>query len=207
MYTLYTIPGTCSTGIAVLMEKLGVDYTLIQRDDVPNYTEIVPTNQVPAIKTEDGTIITEGSAIALFLLEQHGTALMPTDPLLRAEFYQWLQFDYATLHPAYSKLFTINFKLDIDEAVKQNLSHQLADQASALWKIVDQRAGKSKFITGDVPLHADYMLAIYSSWNNFFPELTIELGEHTKRLIKDVAALPEFKAAYAKESTEFKAAA
>jgi len=207
MYTLYTISGTCSTGIAVLMEKLGVNYTLIQRDDVPNYTEIVPTNQVPALKTEDGTIITEGAAIALFLLEQHDPALMPTDPLPRAEFYKWLQFDYATLHPAYGKLFTINFKLDIDETVKQDLSNQLADQVSALWKIVDLRAEESKFITGDVPVHADYMLAIYSSWNNYFPELTIKLGENTKRLINDVAAMPEFKAAYAKESTEFKTAA
>ncbi len=49
MYTVYTIPGSCSSGIVVLLEKLQVEYTAVKREDVPNYSEIVPTNQVPAL--------------------------------------------------------------------------------------------------------------------------------------------------------------
>lgn len=56
-----TLPGSCSTGIAVLLEKLGVPYQLIKRNDIADYQEIVPTNQVPALKTENGRIITEGA--------------------------------------------------------------------------------------------------------------------------------------------------
>jgi len=79
MYTVYTIPGSCSSGIVVLLENLQVEYTAVKREDVPNYSEIVPTNQVPALKTPDGQIVTEGAAIALYLLEKHHSPMLPAD--------------------------------------------------------------------------------------------------------------------------------
>ena len=71
MYTLYTIPGSCSTGITVLLERLELDYQLLKLDEVKGYSSIVPTKQVPALKTKEGQILTEGGAIALYLLEKH----------------------------------------------------------------------------------------------------------------------------------------
>ena len=207
MYELYTIPGTCSTGIAVLLEKLGVDYKLTKRDDVENYTEIVPTNQVPALKTETGQIIAEGAAITQFLLEKHGADLLPETPEEKATFLQWLNFDYATLHPAYSKLFAVSFKIDLEEDVKQSALEQLAEQLSDLWAILDRQLEGKKYILGDTVSHADYMATIYTSWVHYFPTVDIKLGDNIKRLAADVSNLPEFKAAYIKEQTEFKAAA
>ena len=102
MYTLYTIPGSCSSGITVLLEKLQLEYTPVKREDVPNYSDIVPTNQVPALKSPDGQIITEGAAIVLYLLEKHNSPMLPADLSRKAEFLRWLMFDYATLHPAYA---------------------------------------------------------------------------------------------------------
>lgn len=204
MYVLYTIPGTCSTGIAVLLEKLGVDYQLITRDNVENYHEIVPTNQVPALKTETGQIITEGAAIAQFLLEKHGTDLLPATAEEKAVFLQWLNFDYATLHPAYSKIFSIAFKIDIEEEVKQEILEQLANQLSDLWMIIDKQLEGRKYILGDQVSHVDYMTVIYSSWAHYFPNIRIKLGDNVKRLVADVSDLPEFKAAYKKEQIEFK---
>lgn len=70
MYTLYTIPGSCSTGIHTLLNALNIPVKIINRDDVENYQEIVPTNQVPALK--DGELLlTEGAAIAQYLMEKH----------------------------------------------------------------------------------------------------------------------------------------
>ena len=89
MYKLYSLAGTCSTGITVLLEKLGVKYQVIQRDDVENYSQIVPTNQVPALVV-DNQVITEGAAIALYLLEKHQNDMMPTAVTDKAEFLRWL---------------------------------------------------------------------------------------------------------------------
>ncbi|MBW6510322.1 MAG: glutathione S-transferase family protein [Desulfuromonadales bacterium] len=204
MYTLYTLPGSCSTGIAVLLERLGVHYQLIKRNDVPDYQEMVPTNQVPALKTEEGRIITEGAAIALYLLEKHDNDMLPTDIEARSEFYQWLHFDYSTLHPAYGRMFAIAFKIKLSDEIKAETLQQLADTVSSLWAILDKRLETRKFIMGDKPTHVDYMAAVYSSWNAGFAETKIELGENVKRFIADVASLPEFKAAYEKEQIDFK---
>lgn len=204
MYTLYTLPGSCSTGIAVLMEKLGVPYQLTKRNDVADYQKMVPTNQVPALKTEDGRILTEGAAIALYLLEKHDNEMLPTDIEVRSEFYQWLNFDYSTLHPAYGRMFAIAFKVKLSDEVKVEILQQLADTLSSLWAILDKRLETRKFILGDQPTHVDYMAAVYSSWNAGFANTKIEMGENIKRFIAEVASLPEFKAAYEKEQMEFK---
>lgn len=103
MYKLYSIAGSCSTGISILLEKLGLQYEIIQRNDVKDYSSIVPTNQVPALATND-SLITEGAAIALYLLEKHCDTFNKINLDKKAQFYQMLMFNYATLHPAYSKV-------------------------------------------------------------------------------------------------------
>lgn len=207
MYTVYTIPGSCSSGITVLLEKLNLDYTPVKREDVQNYSEIVPTNQVPALKTEDGQIITEGAAIVLYLLEKHNSAMLPADLSQKAEFLRWLMFDYATLHPAYGKMFAIKFRVDVEEEKRTSLLKQLAKNVSSLWAIVDKELEKKKFITGDQPTMVDYLATIYSSWGNNFPDSKITLGKNVERLIDEVSNLPEFQAGYKRENIEFKKAA
>lgn len=204
MYTLYTLPGSCSTGIVVLLERLGVPYQLIKRNDVADYQQMVPTNQVPALKTDNGRVIAEGAAIALYLLEKHDNAMLPKDIEARSEFYQWLNFDYSTLHPVYGRMFAIAYRAKLSDEAKAETLQLLADSVSSLWAILDKRLETRKFILGDQPAHVDYMATVYSSWNAGFANTKIELGENVKRFIADVAALPEFKAAYAKEQIEFK---
>lgn len=207
MYTVYTIPGSCSSGIVVLLEKLQVPYTPVKREDVSEYSSIVPTNQVPALKTENEQIITEGAAIALYLLEKHQSAMLPEDISEKAEFLRWLMFDYATLHPAYGKMFAIHYKLEMNKDEKTKALRQLALSVSALWAILDKELEKKRFITGDQPTIVDYLAAIYSSWGNNFPDIHITLGKNVERMIDEVSQLPEFQAGYRKENIEFKKAA
>jgi len=203
MYTVYTIPGSCSSGMTVLMEKLQLEYAAVKREDVDNYTEIVPTNQVPALKTEDGQIITEGAAIALYLLEKHNSPMLPTDLSAKAEFLRWLMFDYATLHPAYGKMFAVLYRVQIAEAEKQQALEQLSLGIIGLWEILDKELSKKKFITGDEPTVVDYLATVYASWGKVFKGIDIPLGANVERMVGEVSVLPEFKAGYAKENIEY----
>lgn len=203
MYTLYTIPGSCSSGIVVLLEKLQLEYKTVKREDVEKYTDIVPTNQVPALLTDDGQVITEGAAIALYLLEKHNSSMLPEDLGQKAEFLRWLMFDYATLHPAYGKMFAIQFRTQLDDDAKKDVLGQLAESVSFLWAILDRELAEKKFITGEQPTIVDYLATIYSSWAKNFPDVTINLGANVERLINEVSALPEFQAGYKKEDIEF----
>ena len=207
MYTIYTIPGSCSSGIVVLLEKMELEYTPVKREDVPNYSEIVPTNQVPALKTPDGQIITEGAAIVLYLLEKHNSPMLPANLSQKADFLRWLMFDYATLHPAYGRMFGIQYKVEIDENEKIKVLRQLASSTSSLWAILDKELETKRFITGDQPTVVDYLATIYSGWGKNFPGIDITLGKNVERLVDEVSSLPEFLAAYKKENIEFSKAA
>ncbi len=201
MYKLYSIPGTCSTGITCLLEKLEAKFEIIKREDVKNYSELVPTNQVPALK--DGELlITEGAAIVLYLLERHQNNMLTNEPEQRAKFQQYLMFNYATLHPAYSKLFAAKRNL-AEGPDKTEFLDFLAASLSKYWQIIDNILASQEYVATVEPSVIEYLLAVYTSWNKNFTDLNIELGVNVTRLVEQVIELPEFKQAYHKEGIKF----
>lgn len=200
MYRLYSIPGSCSTGIHVLLNKLGQEVEIVPRDTVENYAEIVPTNQVPALVSGD-ELLTEGAAIVLHLLEKHDA--MPAPGRETREFRQWLLFNYATLHATYSKLFMAGVASVVEHADSRGaLLDHIADRLSTLWSIVETRLEGRSFVVSDEPTVIDYLLAIYASWGNAVPEAQIKIGPNARRLIEHVLALPEFAKAAERENID-----
>ncbi len=201
MYKLYSIPGTCSTGVNILLKTLKQDVEIIHPSDVDDYSLISPTGQVPALD-DNGKIITEGAAIALYLIEKHQSEFLAGELPERVIFLRWLMFNYATLHPSYSKMFAISSIME-DGVERDALLQSLADGVSGNWDIIDQRLAIQQYVYGDTPTIIDYLVCIYASWNNFFPGQTISLGANVEDLISRVSKLPEFVEAYARESAEY----
>ncbi len=201
MYQLYSIAGSCSTGIHALLNQLQQPVEIIERDDVDDYSALVATNQVPALKNGD-QLLTEGAAIVLQLLERHGSGSEAND----GEFRQWLMFNYATLHPAYSKLFTVNSVMAEGEE-KQALLQTLANRVAKLWQIVDQRLAQRETMYGTMLSDSlgiiDYLLAVYVRWGNAFPTLSIPVGENVLQLVDRVVELPAFAAAFEREGLAY----
>jgi len=196
MYKLYSIQGSCSTAIHILMRKLNLPVDIIMRADTDNYASLVPTNQVPALVAGDKTY-TEGASIALYLLEKH--ASLPSNMDDRVEFRQWLMFVYATLHPAYGKLFAVAAAMESGDQ-RDALLAKFADRISELWAIVDRHLAQREYVVGREVSLVDYLVAVYSRWGNNFPELTISLGKHVEDLIDRVLVLPECVSAFERES-------
>jgi glutathione S-transferase len=69
----YTAPGSCSLGIHVLLEEIGKPYDLVTvnlkdgEQQKPEYTRINPKAKVPALERDDGAVLTEWPAIAVWL--------------------------------------------------------------------------------------------------------------------------------------------
>lgn len=199
MYKLYTIPGSCSTGIHILLNKLEIPVEVIKRDDVANYQKIVPTNQVPALQDQE-QLLTEGAAIVLHLFEQHGHPYKTEKK--EGVFNQWLMFNYATLHPAYSKLFAV-LKTMSESEDKQKLMESFAVKLTDIWKIVDSRLATQPYILGDEPSIIDYLLTIYVGWGNVFTHLAIPVGKNVLRVADEVKILPEFVQAFEVEGGQY----
>jgi glutathione S-transferase len=64
----------------------------------PEYMKIHPLGRVPALKLEDGTPLSENTAILPFLGKRFG--LWPTDPVKEAKALSVIGFFAATVHPA-----------------------------------------------------------------------------------------------------------
>lgn len=195
MYQLYFMPNACSLATQVILRELQQPFTLIRRDQVQNYTDLNPANQVPLLRT-DKQSISEGAAIILFLLQQHPNRW--TDgkwPDLGQ--LQDLLFANATMHPAYGKLFFLG-GAEMNPDDKNNLLQNAARRINTLWQVVEQRLQHQPFLAGSAAGVADILLTVYQRWDQFF-DLPIVQGPLTQKMLATVRALPSFEAALAAE--------
>jgi glutathione S-transferase len=104
MLTLYYAPGACSMAPHIVLEEGGEKY-YAQRMDLSKgeqrtaeYMKVHPLGRVPALKLDDGSPLTENTAILPFLGKRFG--LWPGDPVKEAQALSLIGFFAATVHPA-----------------------------------------------------------------------------------------------------------
>lgn len=77
MYTLYSCIGTASFAPQMVLEEARLAHTLVEIDvsrgahRSPEYLSINPMGKVPALVLENGTMMTEASAICIYLADKH----------------------------------------------------------------------------------------------------------------------------------------
>lgn len=111
---LYFTPGACSFAPHIALREIDVDVTLEKVDlrtkttaSGEHYTDINPLGYVPALRLDNGTILTEAVAILLYIADQKpDTHLIPEDKTpARYELYKWLAFTSSELHKGFGPLF------------------------------------------------------------------------------------------------------
>lgn len=110
----YMTPGSCSTGIHVLLETLELPFQVTVLNlpagehRRPEYLAINPQGTIPALRREDGRVLVGFQAIALWLARAHPRArLLPEDPWEAAHVVASMDHLVATVHgQAYTRVFT-----------------------------------------------------------------------------------------------------
>jgi glutathione S-transferase len=108
---LFFSPLACSMSARIACDEAGVAINLIEVDTRAgrvvetgeDYRAIHPLGVVPALKLDDGTVITENAAILQFIADEHpaaGLAPEASDRLARAKLRQWLSFIGTEVHKA-----------------------------------------------------------------------------------------------------------
>ena len=105
MTTLCYAKKTCSIGIHVLMEEIGAPYDLMIIDfskgeqKTAEYKALNPKGKVAALVRDDGSVLTEYAAIAMWLaMTNPDKKLMPTDPEGMVRTIEALDFVVGTVH-------------------------------------------------------------------------------------------------------------
>ena len=108
MLTLFYAPGACSMAPHIVLEEGGEKYAPKRMDlakgeqKTPEYMKIHPLGRVPALLLDDGTPLTENTAILPFLGKRFG--LWPKEPEKEAKALSLVGFFAASVHPAHAHI-------------------------------------------------------------------------------------------------------
>jgi len=177
----YMTPGSCSTGIHILLEELELPFEVtivnLPRGDhlKPDYLAINPKASIPTLVRNDGSALTEFQAIAWWLARSHPKAkLLPDDADGEARVIETIDAVVGTLHgQGYTRNFTTaNFTPNEadHEAVKAR-GREIVGQGFAV--LNDALAGRD-YVAEDFSI-ADAALFYVEFWAD---KLGIALPEH-----------------------------
>jgi glutathione S-transferase len=105
---LYYSPAACSLASRIALYECGaearytpVDLRTKRYGDGADYLAVNPMGQVPAIRTDDGHLLTENAVVLQYIADRHPAAgLAPQSGSERYRLQQWLTFIATELHKA-----------------------------------------------------------------------------------------------------------
>jgi glutathione S-transferase len=152
MITLFYRPGACALGPHILLEWLGVDYEAVNAPRDDTFLAINPSGAVPALRLDDGTIITQCTAILQYLCELNGRSdlLGGASLAARTEVWKWCAFLTGDLHPAFFPLFVpFRYTVDPSEAAQAQVREAAAAIVSAKLTLLEQHLQARTTFVGD----------------------------------------------------------
>lgn len=162
---LYISPGACSLSPHIVMYELGMTFDLEKIDKKTkkttsgeNFLELNPNGYIPALKLDDGKILTEGVAIVQYLADQKPEAqLAPKAGTFdRYRLIEWLNFIATELHKGFSPLFSPKISDEMKSAVVERLGMRFS--------YVDKQLSKMPFLMGKNFTVADAYLYTILTW-------------------------------------------
>lgn len=110
----YMTPGSCTTGIHILLEELDLPFevTIVNMPAGdhrrPEYLALNPKGTIPTLVLDDGQALTEFQAIAYWLARRYPRKrLLPDDLLLASQALELMDYVVGTVHgQGYTRLFT-----------------------------------------------------------------------------------------------------
>jgi len=187
---LYYSPGACSMAPHIVLREAGFKFDL-EKVDIPNkktesgddFWSINPKGYVPALRLDDGQVLTEVGVICQYLADQKPeSALAPKSGTMeRYRLMEVLNFVATEIHKQIGALFNPKMTADMKEVQLGVIERRF----NALEKSL---AGK-QYSTGDKFTVADAYLFTVLNWTNLHK---IDLGKwpNIKSFMSRVAARP-----------------
>lgn len=202
MMKFYFRPGTCAMLPYVVLEDAGAEFDAISVDDDTLYSEdyrrINPRNQVPSLISDDGDLMTESVAIAVWAANKYKSDLIPApDSWDYGKMMMCLNFMASQQHPLGFAFYLRPFRWHENELVQA----ELKEKGRQNWLAAMERTNGwakdgSGWLVGDKMTCADVLAWIHARWglrvepktNEAFPELwdlakRVEERESVQRVI------------------------
>lgn len=187
---LYMTPGSCSTGIHIILEELEEVFeayivNLPAGDHFkPDYVAINPKSTIPTLVRRDGTALTEVQAIAYWLARTHPRAgLWPERPEAEARALEAMAYIAGTVHgQGFARIFATN-TFCRDPAEQESVRGLGRDIVTKGFAVLDDALAGMTFVAGSFSV-ADPILFYVEFWaDKTGIPLPDNLAAHYRRML------------------------
>jgi glutathione S-transferase len=163
-------PGSCTTGIHILLEELDLVFeahlvNLLNGDhNTPEYLAMNPKATIPTLVKNDGTALTEFQAIAYWLARSYPKAkLLPGDPDGDARTIELMDYVVGTVHgQGFARIFTTD-RFAPNEADFEAVKAQGMDIVKRAFAVINDTLLSQEYAIGDFSI-ADAALFYVEFW-------------------------------------------
>jgi glutathione S-transferase len=162
---LYYSPFACSLSPHIALREAGLTFQLSRVDlragktfDGEDYGAVNPKGYVPALRLDDGEVLSEGPAIVQYIADQKPESRLapPRDSFERYRLQEWLNFISTEIHKQFSPLFSPTLpEPQRDQAIKK-IKRRL--------ELVEARLKELPFLLGETFTVADIYLFTVLRW-------------------------------------------
>ena len=165
---LYYLPSACSMSPHIVANELGLSIELVKVDPATKRTEhgedffaINPKGYVPALQLDDGSVLTEGTAIVQYLSDLKPDAqLAPANgSIARYRLQEMLGYINSEIHKTYTPLFDSSTSDDVRAERQAYLCKRYA--------VIEAALGRTPFLLGQQFTIADAYLFVVTRWSEF----------------------------------------
>ncbi|MBT1157090.1 glutathione transferase GstA [Aminobacter anthyllidis] len=169
---LYYDTGTCSlsphivaleAGIALDIERVDISRKPHVTGSGHDFTKVNPNGYVPVLELDDGSLLTEGSAIVQYLADLKPEAKLAPAAGTRERYLlqSWLNFVASELHKMYSPwLFHPEYGAQAQEVARGKIAERLA-------YVENHLEGSGSYLLGETFTAADAYLFTIVGWSAF----------------------------------------
>lgn len=178
----YMTPGSCSTGIHILLEELELPFevylvNLMAGDQFkPDYVGINPKSTIPTLVNNDGSAITDFQAIAWWLARSYPKAKLIPDSLedeIRS--IELMNYVVNTVHgQGYTRIFTTSNYSD-NEAEHANIQQRGYEVVEKAFALINMQLATSQLYVFERFSVTDVALFYVEFWAD---KLKLTLPEH-----------------------------
>jgi glutathione S-transferase len=203
---LYFAPEACSLSPHIVLEELGLPFTLVKVDtktkktaDGRDFLAINQKGYVPVLELDNGERLTEGPAIVQYLADlKPGAKLAPANGTFeRSRLQEWLNFISTEIHKTYSPM----FNAALPDAAKTIFKDKLIQRYAFVAATLDTQ----DYLLGARFTVADAYLFVVTRWAKRF-DIDVDQWPALARFMERVAARASALTALQTESQAKKAA-
>jgi glutathione S-transferase len=172
---LYYSPGACSLASHIALQEAGLPFEAVKVDgrakkaaNGEDYWQVTAKGYVPALRLDDGQVLTEGTAILPYIADRNpDSGLAPAAGTLeRYRMHEWLGYINSEVHKGFGPFFTPGVSDEAKAAAKAALGKRFA--------FVQQALEGREFLVGDRFTVADAYLFTVLGWTRI---VGIDLAE------------------------------